>query len=282
VDLRSARGGGASGGMLRLAEAREEDGRWIVPATIPIQSVAAERMLSVRQPQQETQYFPTALPARPVPEGPWSAWIAPVGTAQGRSLGIRYRVVARGPTPGGERRAALDAVPADAPAEALLPFLSAAWQDQVREEAIRRILARPDHVRLLAGHIATADHEGARDTMFVVGSLHPGSADFAAPVTARMKEVVRIAAAIEPGAPESQSRLYAEAHVLSTGIMAAATGLWRAGVDLRPALRTMADAARPHETSEPRYIAGELDALIAHLDTLDRARTALERASTGR
>jgi hypothetical protein len=279
VDLQSGRV--FAGGMLRLAEAREEDGRWIVPATVAVPSIAADRVLSVRQPQQPTQYASAGIAAAPgAPDEGWSAWIEPMdgpGPAD-RRLGIRHRLVVRGPdTEAGRRRVAFEALPPDAPAEALRPFLSAAWRDQVREAAVRRLLSRPDEEALLIAWMGDPDPEVARDAMFIVGSLSIGKPGFVAPVRARAAEVVRIAEAIEPGAPDARRRLYDSVQVLATGVVATGVAMHRERIDIRPELRAMAEAVRPREGDGPPVLSERIAGTIELLDSLARSRAELER-----
>jgi hypothetical protein len=279
VDLQGGRV--FAGGPLRLAEAREEDGRWIVPATVAVASTASDRVLSVRQPQQPTQHARPSLAATPVAlDEQWSAWIEPMDGAApaDRRLGIRHRLVARAPDAAAEaRRAAFEALPPDAPAEALRPFLSALWRDPVREDAIRRLLMRDDANALLVAWMGDPDPAVARDAMFIVRTLSPGTPDFAGPVRARAAEVVRIAEAIEPGAPDARRRLYDSVQVLATGVLATGTAMHGQRIDIRPELRAMADAVRPREGEGPPVLSEALAAMIALLDSLARSRAELER-----
>jgi hypothetical protein len=282
VDLQGGRV--FAGGMLRLAEAREEDGRWIVPATVEVASTAGERMLSVRRPQQPTQYARTAIPAAPtaLDEG-WSTWIEPMDSTApaDRRLGIRYRLVARAPDAAeAARRAAFDAVPPDAPARALQPFIAAAWPGQVRDLAVRRLLARPDWEEVLVAWMGDPDPAIARDAMFIVGSLSMGKPGFAAPVRARAAEVVRIAEAIGPDAPDARRRLYESVQVLATGVAATGVGMHRERIDIRPELRAMAEAVRSREGQGPPVLSERIASTIELLDSLARSRAELERDTT--
>lgn len=270
VDLQSGRS--VAGGMLRLDEARQEDGRWIVPATVEIPSAASGRILSVRQPQQATQYFPADIPARPAAlDAAWRAWLEPSsGAPPDRAFGLRYRIVTReAPSPDARRRQALAALPPDAPPEALLPFLSALREDVAREEAIRRLLERPDSDAVLLAWMRGPDQAAARDAMFIAGSLYPATPAYAEAVLARADEVARIAASIEPG-PASAAMLQERAGMLVDGIVAAAGGLLHREGDLRPGLRAMAEAVRPRETAAPRALTEAIDAVLAQLDAMAR------------
>jgi hypothetical protein len=105
--------------------------------------------------------------------------------------------------------------------------------------------------------------------MYVVGEMRPPPAGLGDAVRARAAEVVRIAEAIEPAAEDSRDRLYAQAHTLVTGIVAASFGLRAAGVDLRPELRAIAAASRLHEKAPPQAIADMAERVAAYFDQPD-------------
>ena len=275
VYLRS--GSASSGGLLRIAEARQEEGRWIVPASLPMPGVAANRVLSVAIPGWPAQALRTDIAPNPAaPDPAWSAWReATAGAAEAgvpaMPVEMRYRVVLREEDASGaeaRRRAAYAALPPDAGAEALLPFLSAAWQDRLREEAIRRFLARPDGMAVLLEAIATADHAGARDAMFIIGALNPPQPRAAGPVRARAAELLAIIGAIDPDGEDSRQRLHAGALELASGVAAAAQGLRGAGIDLRPELRAIAAAAALRERAPPRPVADLADQAAAFIDRM--------------
>lgn len=111
--------------------------------------------------------------------------------------------------------------------------------------------ARPDLAPALVDRIGSEDPETARHAMYLVGDLDPPPAAAGEAVKARLADVLAIARAIDPAAPDSREQLYAQAHLLADGVLAAAGGLRRAGIDLRPELRLMAAATRDRE-KEPR------------------------------
>lgn len=102
LQSRSGRSGRTAG--LRFAEAREEEGRWIVPATIPLHATAADRILSVAW-NGETQFFNTAMPARPTRlDADWGPWLTPylgnlTPPPPEAAFAMRYRLVRRPPPP---------------------------------------------------------------------------------------------------------------------------------------------------------------------------------------
>src|SRR5262249_48601759 len=122
----------------------------------------------------------------------------------------------------------------------------------------------------LSERILSTDHETARVAMYFVGELEPPPAGVADAVRARCAEIVRVAESIDPQAEDSCPQLYARVHTLSTGVTAAAHGLRRAGVDIRPELKAVAAATGPREKVGPRDIAGPCERIIAYFDKLDQ------------
>lgn len=271
----------SSGGLWTLEDARLEDGHWIVPGRVPVTISEAPRILSIGRLAPDTLYAELPVPARPPAlDEAWSPWIATYrGSGQaspspGTVPEVRYRVMRRAPPPpppphepgaAERRRADFAALPPDAPTEAVLAFVSAAWRDEVYDRALGIARARPDFVAALAARIAAPDHAAARDAMYVIGEMRPAPTELAEGVRARAAEVVRIAQSIDPSDEDSRDRLYAEAHELAIGVVAAAFGLRAAGVDLGPELRAMAEACRPREKAPPHAIADAADRVAAYL-----------------
>ena len=95
-----------TGGSLRMADAWLEEGRWIVPGTVALETRDPGKTLGVRLPGQETQFFRLPIPARPDPAVMgWSPWLdeptfgnlSPV--APDAALAVRYRVRVAAPDP---------------------------------------------------------------------------------------------------------------------------------------------------------------------------------------
>jgi hypothetical protein len=158
---------------------------------------------------------------------------------------------------------------ADASTEDWLALTSLDTPPDIREQAAALLAGRTDLAPALVARINASDPVVARDAMYFVGQLRappPGVADA---VRGRAAEIVRIAETIDPSAPDSRDRLYAQAHVLATGVLAAAPGLQLAGIDLRPELRAMAEAAGQREKTAPRDIADAAERIVAHFDKLE-------------
>lgn len=278
-------------GQLRFDMAREEDGRWIVPSSVPIHVTKTPRILGVKLDMAEAQYFDAPVPARPqkLDEG-WSAWIETpylgnrTKPAAGTALGLRYRIVVRPPPPPEpeppeqeptvqeRKEQAFAAIAPDAPTEDWLDLTTLDTPEHVRRAAIAMVSGRPDLGPALVERIGSEDPETARDAMYLVGEMQPPPAIVGDAIKARIGDVLHIARAIDPEAKDSREQLYAQAHVLATGVLAAAHGLRRAGIDIRPELSLMADATRDREKAPPRSIADAAERIVDYFDQLDREK----------
>ncbi|WP_207538608.1 hypothetical protein [Sabulicella rubraurantiaca] len=282
VTLSSGRQQRGAIGPLLLKEAREEESQWIVPGRVLLHVTSAPRTLGVMLRGGRTQYFATDVPSRPrALEADWGPWRSPFsGVEEGEpALQARLRIVRHVPPPRSEPEP-----PPPPPAEQIRPdpdapteewFLRTSYASPapLKAEAIAVVRERPDFVPVLLAHIASPHHETARRAMYLVGELHPPPAEAGEAVRARAAEVVRLAEAIDAEAEDSRDRLYETAHTLATGVQAASFGLWRAGVDLRPELRAMAEAARQRERGPPRDIADRSICIVNHFTNLERGVT---------
>jgi hypothetical protein len=149
--------------------------------------------------------------------------------------------------------------------------------EELRAAALKAILQRPNLGRELSERILLPDHETARIAMYFVGELEPPPATVIEAIRVRVEEVVKVAESIDPNADDSRNVLYERIHTLATGFTAAAHGLRRAGVDLRPELRKVSAACGPREKAPPRSIADSCDRVIEHFDKLDREAAAATR-----
>ncbi|MCW8085463.1 hypothetical protein [Sabulicella glaciei] len=282
VLLASGRQQNTAMGEILLEEAREEDGHWILPGQVLIHVTAEPRTLGVKVGGGRAQYFETGVPARPrTLDADWGPWRTPFHSiAEGEApLEARLRLVRHRPPPRPEpppppptplEQTRPDP---DAPTEEWFLRTSYASPAPLKAEALQLVRARPDFVPVLLAQIASTDHEAARRAMYLVGELDPPPAEAGDPIRARAAEVVRLAEAVDAEAEDSRDRLYEAAHVLATGVQAASFGLWRAGVDLRPELRAMAEAVHAREKGPPRDIADRSICIASYFDGLERGVT---------
>lgn len=285
VSLHSGPQRSGSGGPLDIGDARLEDGRWIIPGSVPIHVSVGERVIGVMLSGDATRFFSSDVPARPASAGAaWSAWQQPSsvsGTPEGPAFELRYRVVLRPPPPPPEvvewpEPAGPAPLPeAEAPTEEWLAFITVSTPPEIRARAVEAVREREDFIPLLAARIAAEDPDTARDAMYLVGEMRPPPAALGEAVRRRARGVVAIADSIDPAAEDSRTMLYDQAHTVATGVLAAAFGLRVAGVDLRPELRALADAAGPREKA-PADLAASATRIIDYFDRLDREGRVLD------
>lgn len=280
--------GASSSGELLLKDVELVDGRWMLPGEVAITSARFNRTLAIQLDGSPAQYFDLPLPAKPGPEDQrWSAWLtAPILAKRepppdGTGYAVRYRVQPRRPpphvapeepppTPEELKAQAFRALAPDAPTDQWLAFTALDVPDELRKQAVAVVKLRPDFASGLRARIESDDPVVARDAMYLVGELEPPPAEVADAVRRWARFVVDTALAIDPGAEDSREQLYDKAHVPATGVHAAAFGLRRAGVDLRPELRAIAEATREREKASPRAIADSAERIAAYFDKLDR------------
>ena len=127
-------------GELRLVEAKQVDGRWIVTATVPLDTIASQKFLRVYLNEDYNLLFPLPLRSHPDErDREWSAWVEAGWPADKpkpapeAGFTMRYRVELVEPPPGPSaeeiavRAAAQDeakfqAVAPDAPIAQWLPI----------------------------------------------------------------------------------------------------------------------------------------------------------------
>jgi hypothetical protein len=279
----------STSGELFVNDVEQIGGEWIIPGEVELTTSRFDRVLGVTLDGSPAQYFDLPLPAKPGPEHrQWSAWATAPFLAnrepppQGTGYAVRYRVQPRRPpphvapvgppppTPEELKAQAFQALAPDAPTDSWLAFTALDMPPELRARAIAAVKQRADFAAGLQARIESDDPIVARDAMYLVGELEPPPAEVADAVRRWARFVIDTALAIDPNAENSRELLYDRAHVPATGVHAAAFGLRRAGVDIRPELRAMAEAAREREKASPRDIAEGSERIIAYFDKLDR------------
>jgi hypothetical protein len=159
---------------------------------------------------------------------------------------------------------------ADSPLPTWFKFIEKDIKHAVRLEAVAAMKRRPGLVEELRELIGSSDNEIAYEAMHFVGGMEPPPEELAEAIRARADDVVLRAESIDPAAADSADRLWRRASYLTSGVISAARGMRRAGIDLRPELHNIARAAAPREKSEPRHISGDCEQAIRYFDLLDR------------
>ncbi len=262
----TADGGGRrqSLGPLRWKEARQEEGRWIVPATLDLSTTDPGKSLGVDVGKGETQYARLPLAGRPTKaEMVWSPWLtgftrgdlAPVPPAESVSARTRvqYFVPPPPPTPGPTReeleakeKAALEesfrALAPDAPVEQWLVFTRYGAPEPIRQAAAAAIAARPGAVAELSALIRGTDVHAADVAMRAVSMMKPPPAGLAPAVADVAREIADTIRAVNatPAAADPSYEKAAELSVRFTGWSLAAWALHgRDGVDFLPDMREL-------------------------------------------
>jgi hypothetical protein len=135
----------SQGGVLDVAKARQEDGRWIVPGSVFVFTSRGRRDVSMQLGDGPLTAFQLPLPGHPGPEYErWSVW-EPPASAPGKpwpdtELSYRFRIQRRPPAQvvadgSGQRFAALGP---SAPLEQWLGFYTS-QRDTNRDEAIAKV-----------------------------------------------------------------------------------------------------------------------------------------------
>jgi hypothetical protein len=156
----------------------------------------------------------------------------------------------------------------ESPLASWMAFLEYPNSEEHQRAALDAILRRPKLRAELSELIGSGDERMAIKAMYFVGQMFPAPVEVADAVREQARLVTRIAEEIDPTSPESRNVLYGKVHARAHGILAAAHGLYRAHVDLRPELRAMAEACGPREQAPPRDIKSGCDQIIHYFELL--------------
>jgi hypothetical protein len=148
-----------------------------------------------------------------------------------------------------------------------LRFTEASHSEQYRKAAREAILERPSLAQDLSAGIESTNAEVSMKLMYFVGELPTPPVEMADAVRSKARLVVQIANEIDPAASNSREVLYERTHSLAAGVLAAAFGLQRAGVNMSLELQAMADACRDREKVPPRDIAENCERIIQYFST---------------
>ena len=199
-------------GSLEKDAARAEGARWIIRASVPLETSVPQKQIWVSWTEGEALYFPLPLRSRPTADDfAWSDWRGPSTVyrdgkwIEGDDLPdfrIRTRAQLEPPPepPATEAEvaaerdraeaAALAAVPADAPLAAWLPFTRVDVSEARRADVLTRIAARPNLAAELRTLAVGDDAELAAEALRLVNALPTASAAWREVVHAAGKDLV--------------------------------------------------------------------------------------------
>lgn len=258
LELASVSGGtrrSAESGTVAIAAARQENGRWIVPGSVPLVTQRGDRALGIEFGGQRREGFLIPVPARPGSEYlQWSEWgpRPPAGSPPwpDTRMSYRFRVqpiespppapepVDRAQQETAEAEARFAALPTDAPLATWLPFTRIGTPEARRAAAVARIAAHPDLAAELGPLLSADSTDEAVDALRLVPLLPPQPA-LVAPVAAvgrDLAEAIRFANAVPVEQDPSYERMAAIAQRFSAWREAAAALRERAGGDFTPEL----------------------------------------------
>jgi hypothetical protein len=259
-------------GGLRVREATQIEGRWVVPATVFLHTSDPGKSLGVGLGNRESQFFRPSLPGRPARENmAWSSWLTeptfgnlkPVPTAD--AVAIRYRVQffveppAPPPTPPvpteaeraakaeAEARAAFAALTPQSPLEEWLRFTHYAQPQERRLAAGHALALRADVVPALSAIIRSPDKDQSDLALRAVAVMEPppeglgvAVAEVGHDIADQIRTVNNTSAEADPS-----YTLAGEVSVRFAGWSEAARVLHgRPGVDLRPVMEEILSLAR--------------------------------------
>lgn len=269
VYLENAQGRTTSYAAVDSQPARQEEGGWILPASLPLKSSSSPRTVRVYWPDGPNVTVPVPLPPKPTRSHfGWSDWLSPASVdcrkdsvepgADGE-VQLRYRVDFQRPAPpqpsaaevARQREtteaASLAALPSNASLQERLPFTRHGVTETTQQEALRAIRSAPRFAQDFASLVTGEDAAAAGETLRLVPRLPGPEKPLVEPVSAAGRDLLnRLNRVIE--IPESADPAYhaaADISVRFSGWMAAVFHLReRAGGDFTPELRGLLTAAR--------------------------------------
>ena len=254
---------------LRAGEARLEDGRWVLPALLDLDTTDPGKQLGVKLGGEKTQYFRMSLAGHPARRDfEWSPWLqkatwgdlSPV--APGEACEVRYRAQFRPeptpppPAPSREEveaqaqrkeQAAFDALGDDSPFDDWLAFTHPSKPQARREAAALALSRRPDFVPELSRRMRSEDRELADRALRAVALLKEPPAGLAPAVEAVGREIAQEIRAVNATSAEADPSYELAGRVswrFAGWSEAARTLHGRPGADLRPVMRQILELAR--------------------------------------
>jgi len=169
---------------------------------------------------------------------------------------------------------AFRALTAKSPLADWMAFLEYPNSEEHQRGALDVILKRPKLGEELSELIGSGDERLSVKAMYFVGRMFPPPVEVAEAVREQAHLVTKIAEGIDSDSPNSRNVLYEKVHARAHAVLAAARGLYRAHVDLRPELRQMAEVCGPREQAPPRDIKSGCEQIIHDFELLEETRTA--------
>jgi hypothetical protein len=253
-------------GALRINEASQVDGRWIVSAVVPLDTAASHKLLQVYFSREQNLLFPLSLRGHPGDKDlEWSQWIlsgrdaGQAEPAADDNFALRYRVRPVLPPPPGpsaedtaakeaaEEQARFEAVAADAPISDWFPYTTYGAPEERRKIAISRIMTRSDYGKELGALMISPDARVAAEALRLVQYFPAPAPQFNAPVAAAGSAIVALIRQVNatPVERDGSYQLAAEASTRFSAWMTAVESLHdKSGGDFTPQLGEILPLAR--------------------------------------
>jgi hypothetical protein len=256
-------------GLLHPENARLDQGRWIVPGDVPLFTESRTRSIDFALADTPLTGFVLPLPARPGREFlEWSKWgpRPPAGEPPWPDTKPSYRFrIQKVPEPPppmtaeefqAEQEAKLtanfQAIPADAPLTNWFTFTAYGMREDLRSNAVSRIVAKPGYLAELTGLMVSDDARVAEAALRVVELLPPAGPDLNASVTAAGQDLIQRIRKVNATTPEQDPGYhgFADISIRFTGwVTAVQTLREKAGGDFIPELKAILELSRARPDS---------------------------------
>jgi hypothetical protein len=256
-------------GTIRIEEARLEDGRWVVPAEVPLQTMRGDRLVVLKLDGLDLIGFVVPLPARPGRRfEAWSGWGPQPAPGEPpwpeNRASYRYRVRQIPPSPPpptaeeieAERLAAeeaeLRAMPRDAPIRDWLRYTAYGTPPERLAVALDAITGRAGWIDELTELFADEDVGVAAEAMRLVAQLPDPTAELVPPIEAAGRSLADRIRAFNASTVEQDPSYEGAARVsiLFGGWMQAVRTLReRCGGDFTPELGAVLELSRERPDS---------------------------------
>lgn len=251
-------------GEWKLDQARQENGRWIVPAEAFLFTTRGLRVITVELGDRMVAGFTVPLPARPgLAYQQWSGWLPrpPSGSSQwpDSKPSFRFRVQRIPPPPPPPTQAELeaqeeaaaqakfDAIAPEAPIGEWIPYTEPGMNERRSALAMDRITSRPGFVREMSVLTLDPVPQHAAEALYFIGRLPQPSGDLLSTVSAAGQDIIVRLRKFNATLPEQDPSFEgaADVGIRFSAWMAAVRSLReKCGGDFIPELREILELSR--------------------------------------
>jgi len=205
-------------GKLDLQHAKQEDGRWIVTAVVPLHTSSANKVMDIRFSKETSLTF--GLPLRRHPnrsDMEWSQWVdsawdtgKPEPSPE-KKFNLRYKVQLVTPSPPAEDpdvkkaakdQAEFDALGTESPIQAWFPFTQYGTTDARWAIAVGHITARPNYVAELSALMVATQDEDATGALSLIPHLPSPQPALVSPLATTGRQIAEMIRKFNATTPE--------------------------------------------------------------------------------